>query len=155
MTKEAPARRPVITQRKPRIRAVSICVIRDKERILVAEYYDKKKDEVFHRPLGGTIEFGETGVQAVMRELLEEIGAHLEQVTFLGMLENLFVYEGLPGHEIVLVYEARMQERYLYEQESQVGDEMGEPFKVVWKRLDAFGTGREILYPEGLLALLK
>ena len=41
------------------IRPVALCVFHHDKRILVFEGYDKAKDEIFYRPLGGGIEFGE------------------------------------------------------------------------------------------------
>ena len=137
-----------------KIRPIAICVCRDGERILVAEGHDSKKGVTFYRPLGGTIEFGERGEEAVQREFREEIAADLVEVRYVGMLENIFTYEGRRGHEIVLVYDGRLTDASLYENEVIEGDEMGERFKAVWIRLDEFGEGKPPVYPEGLLALL-
>ena len=137
-----------------KIRPIAICVCRDGERILVAEGHDSKKGETFYRPLGGTIEFGERGEEAVQREFREEIAADLVEVRYVGMLENIFTYEGRRGHKIVLVYDGRLTDASLYENEVIEGDEMGERFKAVWIRLDEFGEGKPPVYPEGLLALL-
>ena len=137
-----------------KIRPIAICVCRDGERILVAEGHDSKKGETFYRRLGGTIEFGERGEEAVQREFREEIAADLVEVRYVGMLENIFTYEGRRGHEIVLVYDGRLTDASLYENEVIEGDEMGERFKAVWIRLDEFGEGKPPVYPEGLLALL-
>jgi hypothetical protein len=43
------------------IRPIALCVFHNNNRILVFEGYDKAKDEIFYRPLGGGIEFGEKG----------------------------------------------------------------------------------------------
>ena len=137
-----------------KIRPIAICVCRDGERILVAEGHDSKKGVTFYRPLGGTIEFGERGEEAVQREFREEIAADLVEVRYVGMLENIFTYEGRRGHKIVLVYDGRLTDASLYENEVIEGDEMGERFKAVWIRLDEFGEGKPPVYPEGLLALL-
>jgi NADH pyrophosphatase NudC (nudix superfamily) len=80
--------------KEDKVRPIAICVCRDGERILVAEYFDRKKEQTFYRPLGGTIEFGERGEEAVRRELHEEIAADLGEVRYLGMLENIYTYEG-------------------------------------------------------------
>ena len=140
--------------REEEIRPIAICVCRDGGRILVAEYYERKKEQVFYRPLGGTIEFGERGEAAIRREMREEIAAELSEVSYLGMLENIYTYEGRRGHEIVLVYDARLSDPKFYEEESIQGDELGEPFKAVWKRLNEFGPGKLPVYPEGLLEML-
>jgi 8-oxo-dGTP pyrophosphatase MutT (NUDIX family) len=137
------------------IRAIALCVCRRGDRILVAEGHDSKKGETFYRPLGGTIEFGEHGEETVRREFMEEIGAELVDVRYLGMLENIFTYEGTRGHEIVLVYDSRLADETLYEKDVILGNELGTPFKAVWKRLDEFGPGMPPVYPDYLLELLR
>ena len=63
-----------------------------------------KEPQDFHRLVGGSVELGELAVDAVVREIGEELGTRLCEPRLLGVLENLFVYEGEPGHEIVFVY---------------------------------------------------
>jgi hypothetical protein len=73
----------------------------------------------------------------------------------LGTLESIYVYKGQRGHEIVLVYAGRLSDPGLCKKEIILGDELGEPLKVVWKRLDEFGPGSPPVYPDGLLKLLE
>jgi len=141
--------------RPEKIRPIAICVCRDGDRILVAEGHGSKKNQTFYRPLGGMIEFGERGEETVRRELMEEIGATLTEVRYLGTLENIFVYEGRRGHQIVLVYEGELADSSLYQKKLIQGDELGQRFKAVWKRLNDFGDGKSLVYPEGLLELLR
>jgi 8-oxo-dGTP pyrophosphatase MutT (NUDIX family) len=138
--------------REEKIRPIAICICRDGDRILVAEY--REKGRLYYRPLGGRIEFGERGAEAVQREFLEEIAADLTEVRYLGLLENIYTVEGLRAHQIVLVYDGRLSDASLYENETIQGDELGQPFKAVWKRLDEFGPGKPPVYPDRLLALL-
>jgi 8-oxo-dGTP pyrophosphatase MutT (NUDIX family) len=138
--------------REEKIRPIAICICRDGDRILVAEY--REKGRLYYRPLGGRIEFGERGAEAVQREFLEEIAADLTEVRYLGLLENIYTVEGLRAHQIVLVYDGRLSDASLYENETIQGDELGQPFKAVWKRLDEFGPGKPPVYPDGLLELL-
>jgi 8-oxo-dGTP pyrophosphatase MutT (NUDIX family) len=140
----------------PRIRPIAICLLRQDDRILVFEGYDFVKQEVFYRPLGGAIEFGETGEQAIRREIEEELGAKIVEVRYLYTLENIFVCNGEPGHEIVLVYAAQFAERSLYDRASFAGQEdNGVPFVAIWKPLGDFGSGGAPLYPDGLLENLQ
>lgn len=141
--------------RPEKIRPIAVCVFCHGDRILVAEGRDSKKNQIFYRPLGGTIEFGEHGEETVRRELKEEIGAEVADVRYLGMLENIFVYEGRRGHEIVLVYDGRLVDESYYEAEVIEGDELGHRFKAIWKRLGDFDPDRLPVYPDGLLALLQ
>jgi len=124
---------------------------------MVSEEHDPFKGETFYRPLGGGIEFGEHSIDTIRRELMEEIGAKVTDLVYLGTLENIFVFNGIPGHEIVQVYDGALVEPGLYEQAVISGHEadVNLPMKVIWKRLDEFGPGKPILYPTGLLELLR
>jgi len=53
---------------------------------------------------GGHIEFGETGREALVREIKEETGLSATAGEFLGVVENSFVQHGRPHAEINLVY---------------------------------------------------
>lgn len=57
---------------------------------------------------GGHIEFGETGRQALLREIEEELGVKAEAGAFLGVVENQFEQHGKPHAEINLVYELKI-----------------------------------------------
>jgi len=54
---------------------------------------------------GGHIEFGETGREALVREIREELGVEAKAGEFLGVVENSFMQHGKPHAEINLVYE--------------------------------------------------
>ena len=142
--------------KKNKIRPLAICVFRNNNRILVAEGYDPVKRQTFYRPLGGGIEFGEKSENTVRRELMEEINAEVGEVWYLGTLENIFVFNGTPGHEIVQVYDGVLKESGLYDQTVIVGKEaeIDQSFTAVWMSLDQFGEGKAILYPTGLLEML-
>ena len=57
---------------------------------------------------GGHVEFGETGRQALVREVKEEMGVDAETGAFLGVVENAFQQHGKPHAEINLVYEMKL-----------------------------------------------
>lgn len=138
------------------IRPIAICVFRNNDRILVFEGYDSIKNETYYRPLGGGIEFGESGEVAIRREIMEELHCEIEELKHLGFLENIFLHNGNAGHEIVMVYDGVLRTRRLYEQaEMEVEESNGERIRVLWKNLNEFGEGKSILYPDGLLALIR
>ena len=144
-----------MTATEPVVRPLAVCVFRRGDDLFVAEGYDSTKRQVYYRPLGGTIEFGERGRDTVVREIREEIGQEITNLRYLGALENIFTCEGRPGHEIVLVYEADFADAALYEQSSVKGMEDGDlPFQALWKPAADFDRGQAPLYPEGLLQLL-
>ena len=143
--------------KKKRVRPLAICVFRHNNRILVAEGYDPVRDQHFYRPLGGGIEFGEPSYETVCRELMEEIQAEVDQdsLVYLGTVENIFTFNGIAGHEIILIYDGTLKQSGLYNQAAIIGKEAnGEEIRAVWKRIDEFGNGKSILYPTGLLEML-
>jgi len=143
--------------KKNKIRPLAICVFQNNNRILVAEGYDPVKKDTFFRPLGGGIEFGEKSEDTVRRELMEEINAEVGELWYLGTLENIFMFNGTPGHEIVRVFDGVLKDSGLYDQTVIVGKEadIHDSFRAVWMNLDRFETGESILYPTGLLELLR
>ena len=138
-----------------KIRPLALCVFLHENKILVAEGYDQKKNQTFYRPLDGGIEFGERSDETIRREMLEELDAEVADLKYLGTFENIFVFNGQPGHEIIQVYDGRLVNPGLYEQAEMSGHEAGAgEFKVVWRSLDEFSQ-QIPLYPDGLLELLK
>ncbi len=137
------------------IRPLALCVFRREDgAILVARGFDHVKDQTFYRPLGGGIEFGERAEDAARREIREELGAEVDSLRFLGAMENLFTFLGEPGHELIWLYEARLLDPTLYEQDEFEADEFGSAFPVEWVPLSAFIEGCWPLYPDGLLEIL-
>lgn len=85
------------------IRPLAICIFRREEAILVAEGYDSVKMDYYYRPVGGGLEYGEKSLDAVKREVYEEIGAEIDNINYIETMENIFFYNGELGHEIVMV----------------------------------------------------
>ena len=115
------------------------------------------KDQTFYRPIGGGINFGERGADAVIREVREELDAEAVDVVYLGAFENIFAYEGKAGHEIILIYDGRFTDPALNEDDALLEGEDDEEllYQASWKSLDFFrADDAPPLYPAGLLELL-
>ncbi len=62
----------------------------------------------YHRLVGGSVELGETHHDAIVREVDEELGATIHDLTYLGAVENIFTIDGTLGHEVVFLYTGRL-----------------------------------------------
>ncbi|MGQ0536422.1 MAG: NUDIX domain-containing protein [Methanobacteriota archaeon] len=132
----------------PRVVAHSLFLRRG--RVLLIETADPATGKRFLRPLGGGVEFGERGDIALAREVEEETGERIHRTKFLGVLENLFVYDDVPGHEIVLVYGAEFERDSVYGAErvpvkNQDGLRMAR-----WFDADDLPNGADVV-PRGIL----
>ncbi|HEX6913055.1 MAG TPA: NUDIX domain-containing protein [Longimicrobium sp.] len=136
------------------IRPKVVCVFRRGAEILVGAHHDRVKGETFWGPPGGGIEFQEYSLDALRREMSEELAAELEDVALLGVIENVFTHQGRPKHEIAFVYRARFADAAFYAMDEIMGDEGGEPYPVKWMPIAHFAPGGPPLYPTGLYALL-
>ena len=136
-----------------RPRPIAVVDVRRGSDMLVQRGREPRTGEQFHRLLGGGIERGETAVEAVVRELDEEVGAHLQDVRLLGWLENIFTFDGRQGHEIVAVLSGTIRQPELLARDD-LGTIPGSASTVHWvPAAEALG-GPVPLYPEGLAALL-
>lgn len=133
-----------------KIRPIAIAVIKnDRAQLLLNEGFDSVKNETFYRPLGGGIDFGERGEQALIREFKEEIDQEIRVLELINTFENIFNYEGKQGHEIVLVYRAEFVSK-TYQQSYELR-EAGHPVrKTVWKSLKEIRAQNSKIYPTGI-----
>ena len=137
------------------IRVIAICLFRSGDSILVFEGFDSEKGTPFYRPLGGGVEPGETTAEAIVRETREELGLEITGLRLLGVLENLFLLEGNPGHEVIFVYDGQFVEEAVYRQSSlTVHEDNGEILRAVWRTLDSFDAYHRLV-PESLPSLLE
>lgn len=137
-----------------RIRPLAIGVVRDGDRIFVGDGYDPVNEELFYRPIGGGVEFGEYSYETLSREFEEELNVEITNLRYLGTIENIFEFKGGSGHEVSLVYEADFVDEAMYETDPVTGyDDGGVTYEALWKPFEEL-KDEDILYPEGLLDLL-
>ena len=136
------------------VRVKAICLFRHEGRLLAIDDFDPTKRQRFWVPIGGRVEFGESSRQAIIREVREELDAEILDLELLGVLENLFTFDGGQGHEIVFVYDARFADPTLYDAGSLIGLEGDKEFGAHWIDPNA-PAHRRPLYPDGLANLLE
>jgi ADP-ribose pyrophosphatase YjhB (NUDIX family) len=108
--------------------------------------------EIFHRPLGGHVEFGEYAGDTVRREFEEEIGQELVGIRLAGVLENIFQWDGSTQHEVVFIFEAAFADPDAYEIAEQPIRDTGKGTRVIWRPSVA---GDPPFYPDGVGELLR
>jgi ADP-ribose pyrophosphatase YjhB (NUDIX family) len=75
-------------------------VIEKDGKILVCKF----KDHDFYFFPGGHVEFFEKAEDALERELKEELDMEVENMEYIGTVENIYEYGGLKHHEINLIF---------------------------------------------------
>ena len=82
-------------------------IIQNKEgKILVCQ----KKGKNYYFFPGGHVEYGESTKDALARELKEELDLDVEETSFMGGFEHMFVEYGKEHHEINLFYKVEVKE---------------------------------------------
>lgn len=135
------------------LRVKAVCVFSNEDRILAIDGHDATKGQSFWVPVGGRVEFGETSRDAIVREIEEELSAEVTDLRLLGVLENIFTFDGDDGHEIVFIYDAKFIEPSMYRKGQVNGIEENQSFTAHWIDPNAPTDGRP-LYPDGLAELL-
>lgn len=105
------------------------------------------------RPLGGTVEFGETWQDALIREFQEEIGVRIEVIGDPIVLENIYTHHGALGHEILFISEVIFSPNaYETEEFIEYCEDNGDPCIARWFDPVTLLEQGIALYPKGLFS---
>lgn len=131
-----------------RVKAMLIAPNADGTRHLVSRNSPTVENpDGYHRLIGGSVELGESLEDAIIREVDEELGARILDLTHLGLIENIFRYNGEAGHEIVALYSGRLDPEPAAEG-GTLTESDGSVVPIVWRSLDDAESAVP-LYPAG------
>jgi len=130
------------------IRAKAMCLIFHNGKVLAARGFDDVANETFYRIIGGTVEFGETGEQAVRREIMEELDSEIVNLTKVDVIENIFTYRGQAGHQITFLFKGDLSRKDIYKHKIIKVQESTYEFEAEWVSCDDILQGKTKLYPE-------
>jgi 8-oxo-dGTP pyrophosphatase MutT (NUDIX family) len=137
-----------------KIRVLALGLIRHENRIFLSQGYDPVKDRTFYRAMGGGIDFGETSLEGLKREFMEEIQAELTNIKYLGCLENIFTYDGQTGHELIQLYQCDFVDSKFYQLEQITFNEGERQKTALWIEVDRCFSGELTIVPEQFLEYL-
>lgn len=135
------------------IRPIVLGIVKKDNKILVSEGYDKTKNEIFYRSIGGGIEFLENSKDTLKREFKEELNIDINVGEFLGISENIFTYNGKNAHELILFYNVDIN-NFDYKEKYHIVDDNCEN-DAMWIDIDNFINGKLKIYPKEIFNYLK
>lgn len=138
------------------IRVLALGLIRDGDCTFISEGYDPVKQQTFYRALGGGVDFGESSYDALKREFMEELQAELTNIKYLGCIENLFMFNGQAGHEIIQLYQCDFVDQKFYQLKQMEFSESEGDYKktALWMDIKQCSSGDFRIVPEQFLEYL-
>ena len=109
------------------------------------------ESETFYRFAGGTVEYGETAAEAIVREFMEEYDLAVRVGPLMVVNEHFFQYYGKGHHQVTLIHRCELES----------DEEIPEPLwhkehpsvKLVWRPLSQLS--KKPVYPEGIFPYLE
>lgn len=144
-----------------RIRVVALAVIRRPSdgAVLAIRFCPEGQERTYYRPAGGGVEFGELAVDAVQREILEELGHRVCVERLLGVVENIYgdyLDDGETHHQIMFNWLARFEDENLYQQpDFHIHENNGDEYRAYWVQVDELARQKIPFYPTGLADLIR
>jgi 8-oxo-dGTP diphosphatase len=131
--------------KRPLLRAEAIIIRKDGLAVLV----QCDKEESFYRFPGGSIEFGETAVEAINRELIEEFDLQSDIGSLACLNESIVEYDGKKRHDCTILHwgsinDAQIQETLIHNEREEI--------KLAWRTFEQLKQKQ--LFPEGILDFL-
>jgi ADP-ribose pyrophosphatase YjhB (NUDIX family) len=103
----------------------------------------------YHRLVGGSVGVGETHRDAIVREVREELGAQVHDLTFLSAEESIFQRDGQLAHNIVFLYTGRLDPMPAL-MNATLREDDGSLVPVVWRSFDEHDEPLPLYPPEAV-----
>ncbi|MGR6018577.1 NUDIX domain-containing protein [Bacillus paranthracis] len=107
------------------------------------------ENESFYRFPGGSIEFGETAKEAIMRELMEEYDLKIDVQELAVVNEHIFEWNNEKGHHCTLMHWGAVQEMIT----NEIRHKEHENIILIWKSIEELKM--KSTYPEGIVDYLE
>ncbi|PWB38238.1 MAG: hypothetical protein C3F02_04505 [Parcubacteria group bacterium] len=131
---------------EPKLKAMCL-LLDDQSRLLASQGYDHIKKQRFYRILGGHLNPGEDPADGVRREIREEVNSEIDNLEFLEVIDNQFIYQGRPGHEIVHLYKGKLSRREIEDIPQFTFVDGPEVITAQWIKIDDIIHKKIIVYP--------
>ncbi|MFK7696774.1 NUDIX domain-containing protein [Paenibacillus sp. HJGM_3] len=132
---------------KPMLRAEGIVLDSAKMKVLV----QCDMEESFYRFPGGAVEFRETAVQAIERELIEEFDLPVVLDELAVINESIIEYDDKQRHDCTLIHWCHLNSEETYSFPIQHKERHG--IILTWKSIKELHQKQ--VYPEGILEVIR
>ncbi|WP_186323262.1 NUDIX domain-containing protein [Bacillus nitratireducens] len=129
----------------PKLRAEAMILNEDHSKVLV----QCDLSETFYRFPGGSIEFGETTKEAIMRELMEEYDLKIDVQELAVVNEHIFEWNNEKGHHGTLIHWGTVKERVT----NEIRHKEHEDIILIWKSIEQLKN--KPTYPDGIVSYLE
>ncbi len=138
------------------IRFRAAALFMHKGNILVHESENRNTGETWFVPPGGGVEYGESSLHALKREIKEELGWNIKDEKLIGAFESFHVINEIEEHEISFVYLAAPENSSVFnESEFRISEDNGTRKIFTWKGIPDLAKPGSLLYPKGLLEKIE
>ncbi len=126
----------------------TMCILMDNQsRLLASKGYDKVKNEVFYRLLGGSLNSGEDPEVGIRREIREELNSELDELESLAIVDNPFVYEGQSRRQTIYLFRGKLADKNIENKDTVHIVEEKYKFDAYWIPVKDVLEKKIILYP--------